>query len=89
MWLSTQEARRRLAADDPCDFARRAARDFLAGRTSGQRFLADLHLIGHQGPEGLQDLVELDDQYLFGNDPGAEERFMKDRGDGSPGEEGT
>ena len=75
MWSSSRSVHKRQAEHDPWAFARERADDLLSGRISGQQFLAAIHLIGHEGPEELQDLVELDDEYLFGNDPGAEENF--------------
>lgn len=75
MWFSSSSAAERRAQEDPWGFARAVSADFMAGRISGQSFVAAMHQIGHQGPHELQDLVELDDEYLFGNDPDAEDRF--------------
>lgn len=66
------------AAHDPWSTAREAAEVFLGGQASGVQFLAAMHSIGHDGPEELQDLVELDDEYLFGNDPEASCQFLQD-----------
>lgn len=79
MWFSSPKPAAHRAEEDPWGFARDAAADFLAGRTSGHSFVAAIHQVGHQGPEELQDLVELDDTYLFGNDPDAENRFRSEQ----------
>lgn len=64
-------------SSDPWSTAREAAEVFLGGQASGVQFLAAMHSIGHDGPEELQDLVELDDEYLFGNDPEASSQSLQ------------
>lgn len=79
MWSSARARNELRAEDDPWDFARATAKNFLTGRISGQHFLAAMHAIGHDGPEELQDLVELDDEYDQAIDARAEENLCSDR----------
>ncbi len=79
MWPSSRAKNERRAEDDPWGVARATAEDFLTGRISGQQFVTELHVIGDGGPEELQDLVELDDQYDQAIDMRADEKFCSDR----------
>ena len=78
-WSHVTDGRAKHRPAEPWATARDAAHDLLAGQISGAQFLAAMHDLGREGPQELQDLVELDDEYLFGNDPTASQRFAEDQ----------
>lgn len=58
---------------------REAARRVLAGRLTEREFVAWAHChVGHDGPDELQDLVEMDDEYDTNVDADADRRFVSD-----------
>lgn len=71
---------------DPCADApvatsevREAAQRLLAGQLTEREFVAWVHChVGHDGPDELQDIVEMDDEYDPNIDADADRRFVSD-----------
>jgi hypothetical protein len=56
-----------------------AARRVLAGQLTEREFVAWAHChVGHDGPDELQNLVEMDDEYDPNIDADADRRFISD-----------